>query len=256
MKFGAWILLLACCLSSAAKAENAAEVMDRIADKYCRDAGGSYEKSRQLIAAKGLRDEFASDAEATVFVVDEGDLKFLLSVGRINRPDGLFEQCRVMGAYDAGIESIAAKMRTRNLPTRTTVDGDTKIDFMLSVDDRVMAVKTVTYKRDEDMSISFARISAAQRPQFVGGRPAGSVLEQERLRDAAITSMKCRLGDVPTEVQLSDGKASLGAETAEDLEIDGSEIAFKVKGAVYYFDFSRKFGRRSTPAGTQKIDCF
>jgi hypothetical protein len=256
MKFGAWILLLACCLSSAAKAENAAEVMDRIADKYCRDAGGSYEKSRQSIAAKGITDDYPSDAEAAVFTVAESNLTFLLTVGRMNLSDGLFEQCKVLSAYETGIEAVAAKTRARNLPTRSRIDGDTQIDFMLSADERTIFAKSFAYKRDEAMSISYARFPASQRGQFVGGRPAGSVLEQERLRDAAITSMKCRLGDVLTEVQMSDGKAAFGAETPEDLEMTGSEIAFKVKGAVYYFDFGRKFGRRSTPAGTQKIDCF
>lgn len=257
MRFCGWIFgVMLCGLASAAHAENTAEVMDRLADKYCRDAGGSYEKSRLLIAAKGLKEDFQSDVDVAMTSITEGDNQFLLTIVRPPQPAKLLEKCQLLTAYDAGIEEIAAKMRTRNLPTRTVRDGETTIDFMLAADDRAVSAKSISFKSNEGMSISYIRFPASQRPEFVGGREMGSPLEQERLRDSAIQSMKCRMGGEAVEVQVLDRKGLFGSAPMEDLEIEKNEVAFKAQGSVFYFDFARKSGRRSTPSGTQKIDCF
>lgn len=257
MRFSSWLFgVMLCSFVSAAHAENAAEVMDRLADKYCRDAGGNYEKSRLLIATKGLKDEFQSDVDAAIISITEGDNQFLLNTVRPPQPAKLLEKCELLTAYDVGIEAIASKMRARNLPTRTVRDGKTTIDFMLSADDRAVSAKSISFKPNEGMSISYIRFPASQRPEFVGGREMGSPLEQERLRDSAIRSMKCRVGAESVEVQVLDGKGLFGSAPMEDLETEKNEVAFKAQGSVFYFDFARKSGRRSTPSGTQKIDCF
>lgn len=248
-----------CAAGFAARAQTPAESLEKLADEYCAPAGGGFEESRKTIEAKGLVRGRSADGGNTVgYSLKVGDQRYIVVIMRLRSGAGIVETCRVTHVAHDSVEALFRSYSARGLPESTQSNsGNRDSHYLLREEPRGgFVAKTITLQKDDHMSVGYSRFPAGLRSEFVQTPKPGGLLQAERERNAAMVTMKCVMDGKPVELQVSAGRGRMGPFPMEDLEIDGSEIAFKFQGVVHYFDFAKRTGRRTMMGVSQSLDCF
>lgn len=242
----------------AAEAQTPAENIDKIADDYCKAAGGSYEESRRQLLSRGLtEDRSQASAEKSAFPLTIGTKRYGIVLLRLRTDAGIVESCRVIDLLHASIDDVMRGYAARNLPLVSSGTTNRETHYLLADAGSSLLAKSFNIVGEGGMmAIGYSKFPAQFRDGFKATGNTGSLLDQERKRNASTMSMKCRMDGKTVELQVAAGKGLMGPFPMEDLEVDGTEIAFKFQGVVHYFDFAKKSGRRSTMGASQTLDCF